>query len=323
MRLHHLIEYLDPTEVKAMVDKAFKNITAMDAEEDRAYLESGGKQFLDVAARISKRIDYTSYMRGWLKEIGEEYAQFDIGSLYYNIPTEEYSEFIAYAEELIAHGLFKLPYPKLIISMQYGGEHLLIVEQIEDKQHYDVSVFSYDKADKISTIARTDFLRLGGASMNVRFEKDGYAVDNTTITDMMTGGPVTALDDNDPFLSAVVSFICFFAALMGARGITTTKISQPDKLNKARLRRGKPPIYEIHEIKIVLGDQAYNPDGSHSTGNGTKKRMHWRRGHVRRLNTGKVTNVRPMLINPSVVGNPPPKPVYSVSKGPKVAASNA
>ena len=89
-------------------------------------------------------------------------------------------------------------------------------------------------------------------------------------------------------------------ALLNAKGVETEKVQAPTKLNKKRKSAGKPPIYEHRVIKIG----GLSPTGR-VVGVGmdrTSPAMHWRRGHVRTLPTGRKTPVRAALIGKSVHG---------------------
>jgi len=66
----------------------------------------------------------------------------------------------------------------------------------------------------------------------------------------------------------------------------------PEKLNRKREKNRKLPFYEYYILKIAGGSR------SDSLGGGThmSPRMHLRRGHPRRLQTGKITWVRPCVV---------------------------
>jgi hypothetical protein len=53
-------------------------------------------------------------------------------------------------------------------------------------------------------------------------------------------------------------------------------------------------------------------DGSEEGGTHASPRLHWRRGHVRRLANGKITNVRPTLVG-VMKGEEPKMPIYKIT----------
>jgi hypothetical protein len=73
-------------------------------------------------------------------------------------------------------------------------------------------------------------------------------------------------------------------SLINARGVELQTEPAPIKLNRKRIQRNKPPLYEHHTLKIggysssgrVLGVGA-----SHAS-----PRAHWRRGHIRTIRQG-------------------------------------
>lgn len=75
-------------------------------------------------------------------------------------------------------------------------------------------------------------------------------------------------------------------------------LPSPVKLNKKRAKRGKPPLYEYKVLDIVA-DVLQGPVSAskpHQGGSHASPRMHKRRGHVRRLTSGKQTWVRNAII---------------------------
>lgn len=83
--------------------------------------------------------------------------------------------------------------------------------------------------------------------------------------------------------------------LLSAKGVEQIITPAPHKLNKHRAQSGKPLIGEVREIVIRHGKKTYLSSGQ-ERGSHASPRMHWRRGHLRRLPNGEVTNVRPCLV---------------------------
>jgi len=97
------------------------------------------------------------------------------------------------------------------------------------------------------------------------------------------------------FMESVATAVVGAVPLLGAKGVATELVAAPDRLNKHRLKKGKVPLYEHRIIKI---------GGVSSSGRvvgvGMERaspRMHWRRGHVRTLPSGKKAAVRAALIS--------------------------
>lgn len=83
-------------------------------------------------------------------------------------------------------------------------------------------------------------------------------------------------------------------------------VSPPEKVNKKREKSGKQKLTGYITIKV---NQAIRE--KLSDGNGGTRRPHWRRGHIRRLNNGNITSVRPCMVNFS--GEPIEYKEYKVS----------
>lgn len=85
-------------------------------------------------------------------------------------------------------------------------------------------------------------------------------------------------------------------AVMNCENIEIQDLPTNHKLNKSRLKKGKLPFFEYKILGI--GEDSYKRTNHNSNSGDSKKRMHLRRGHLRRLETGKTTWVRNSVINP-------------------------
>jgi len=71
----------------------------------------------------------------------------------------------------------------------------------------------------------------------------------------------------------------------------------PTKLNKKRVKRDRPPLYEYKVLDIVADVMApVQASKPHQGGSHASPRMHKRRGHIRRLTSGKNTWVRNTIV---------------------------
>ena len=78
----------------------------------------------------------------------------------------------------------------------------------------------------------------------------------------------------------------------------------PTKLNKKRAKKNRIPLYE-YKILDIVADVLHSPTYSskpHQGGTHASPRMHKRRGHVRRLPSGKQTWVRNMIVGKPTAG---------------------
>lgn len=84
---------------------------------------------------------------------------------------------------------------------------------------------------------------------------------------------------------------------LACNNVSTVRHAAPDKLNRRRIRSGKPPLKDFHVLEIAgLGEGEGFGDGSGGV------RSHLRRGHVRRLSPERVTWVNATMVRGSRPG---------------------
>lgn len=91
-----------------------------------------------------------------------------------------------------------------------------------------------------------------------------------------------------------ISSVADFLLAYGATNVSVSRDADDNrKLNAARARRGKPPIFQYHHLVIEQNadSQAETRGGAHAS-----PAMHRRRGHFRRLGGGRRTYIRPCIV---------------------------
>jgi hypothetical protein len=88
--------------------------------------------------------------------------------------------------------------------------------------------------------------------------------------------------------------------IMSSKTTERHVIPAPEKLNRTRAKQGKVPIFS-HTLVEVRGVRIVNHDTGEVQVTDRHPRMHWRRGHIRRLRDGmgdirKVIWIAPMLV---------------------------
>ncbi|NSZ10077.1 MULTISPECIES: hypothetical protein [Agrobacterium] len=116
--------------------------------------------------------------------------------------------------------------------------------------------------------------------------------------------------DNDSSALLVENGVGIVKALLGALA-TPQAIRReepaPDKLNKSRAKKGRVPIRPVVVIDVRASQQlasAKRGEGSYTV------RPHWRRGHIRHLNDGRLIPIPPCCVNMET--GVPIKPEYVV-----------
>lgn len=110
-------------------------------------------------------------------------------------------------------------------------------------------------------------------------------------------GPPSCADIADPIMASLL--------LLGTDGIESEHITPPDKLNKARVKSGKPPLpdhWRVHTGPYVTAIMArgQRPVPTPPAGHHGRPIPHLRRGHLRHLHVrhgGGTTWVRDAVIN--------------------------
>lgn len=107
-----------------------------------------------------------------------------------------------------------------------------------------------------------------------------------------------APDSADEKLHMMSSGLYWFLGLLSSGMASVSNIPAPERLNKKRERNGKSPITE-HNVVTVR-----KVGGSHAPGSGDRRqvRLHWRRGHVRKMQNGTIAIVRPHLVGTRELG---------------------
>ena len=86
--------------------------------------------------------------------------------------------------------------------------------------------------------------------------------------------------------------------MLDAAVVQTDIIRAPEKLNRARVRRGKLPIYDYHVINLSRRSRPVTLPESIGVGERNCMRLHFRRGHWRHFETFKT------WVNWTLVGDP-------------------
>jgi hypothetical protein len=185
----------------------------------------------------------------------------------------------------------RLPYESVVLEFagdaDGGGKDKLVLamEQIGDNiQCYRVHNREARESRKqwVADNVRYDFIGISGHSPTIGL----HHADFGTFDDW----PEYYKDMAALILGSVVEFCAALACKnVDARDV----IVPPEKLNRARVRRGKSPLH-VYRVLSISGQSANSDDrgGTHAS-----PRIHLRRGHIRRLPIG------PVWVNACVVGD--------------------
>lgn len=104
---------------------------------------------------------------------------------------------------------------------------------------------------------------------------------------------------NDEYLAYLWSQVRAICIALDAEVATETVIRAPHKLNEKRTKAGKPPLHDYRVVDLARRHRVANPLGV--PGSGSKKRLHFRRGHWRHFEASK-TWVRWCLVGDPDLG---------------------
>jgi len=106
-------------------------------------------------------------------------------------------------------------------------------------------------------------------------------------------GDALTFKDDETIVSVAQASIGLLQAMLNARGMDVTTELAPERLNKARIKKGRVPLYEHHTVKI---------GGISSSGNvigvgmdRASPRKHFRRGHIRVLHRGDINEKKTVI----------------------------
>jgi hypothetical protein len=91
----------------------------------------------------------------------------------------------------------------------------------------------------------------------------------------------------------VLQFVLGATVLLMSKDVETVTVPAPDRLNKARSRKGRVPIRESRIIKIKTHARASQERAAREF---SSPRMHWRRGHFRRVREDLIVPVAPTIV---------------------------
>lgn len=236
-----------------------------------------------------------------------------------NISLEALKVSIDYARELIKFGVFALPFDVCYFEMPLKDENT------NDEDLYSYGTLCWTHGNTIlgrfyawysegTQCGRTTFDVLKCSQYRPAILKDrrffwGSRVDdsvpivrNSYLKDKFLKQSVVD-DSDDP------AGVCEAAAMFGSviplmgvgalalSGLSKERVEISEKHNRARLRNGKEPLFAHTKLTVPF-------DTSPKSGNNIRCMLfgknspclHWRRGHVRRLSSGKITGVKPCLV---------------------------
>lgn len=215
---------------------------------------------------------------------------FDFGS---TVPTQEQ---ISFGLSLIRQDMFKLPFPvtafKCIDSADNHGLAIAWVDQDECLQII-ITIQANNGENKTRPFVFMTKLdsKDGDGEYHIMFQEK-----------WMRPGHKEKL--STALIDSAMDIVGYVVMLMAKNGVERIYHPAPEKLNKRRAKKGKPPIGDTYVVKLTAHPVSEEGRG----GTHASPRPHWRRGHYRRLDGGtRVVPVAPSLVNADIFDGSPPK----------------
>lgn len=195
---------------------------------------------------------------------------------------------------------FRIPYPTITIEFATPGrvitKHLIVAAEVDITNPVVQKAMCGQETDsKIATIVMTMVFQGVWTIVPTGF----VMLDRSEVTD---GGsrisffPFTTLPqllkqfgdvEQDNYLNitkAHVTPLCEFIAALSCTNVGTETHQEAYRDNEKRVRQGKLPIYETKTLTLNVSSE--KKGGKGGGGSSTTKRQHFRRGHIRHLQSG-------------------------------------
>lgn len=199
--------------------------------------------------------------------------------------------------DMVNSQIAALPYPEVVFCQRVETEHegaleeLLLIREQRGKGPAGFSIRTYNRCVGV------DHWFFCGYTAWFRYADTATEFETDWIADPIKSLPADFLAQYPNFAAQYVghhtAFFLSALAALSSKGPEIRVRPAPEKLNKQRAKKGKPPLFEyrIVEIPAWAKAKAEGLGGTHAS-----PRLHWRRGHERRLGEDRKTFVHACLV---------------------------
>jgi hypothetical protein len=180
----------------------------------------------------------------------------------------------------------RLPYPLTVLEFTVAGKNwLLAMSQQPDQENIDCAVLS-DLHGSWGYACSFE-ITPNGVGRSGGWQHHGFIADgNDDAKRILMGGCANAV-------------LAFLLALKCSN--VRQKVISPSKLKtKIAVDSGRWPPFEYRVLEIKPGRACKKPNNGGTTH--ASPRLHWRRGHIRRLPSGDLTWVQPCMVGDKEAG---------------------
>lgn len=223
------------------------------------------------------------------------------------MPIELLKAGIEFADQLNVFGILGLPFPEtafLIGPMEedsdveltaLGSVYYMLPVCWQDGDRISGQIFCVGENGQVT----------GGATLvsppaGIALKEWSEDADYAKRTDKIA--PLWGHDDTLTSMKLFGGWVLAALGCLNSEGLETTTTRAPKFINGVREKKGKPPIFSLHRISIDLS-KVRMPGMKGADMTHASPRLHWRRGHIRRLAVGRMTIVRPCLVGEASLGH--------------------
>lgn len=266
----------------------------------------------NYAGNVSELIEMFSYKR-LLPESPESDTTLDLVTMYkymaehaqifiFDNSIEMSQDLFIYGQKLAKSEIFPVPSENFIFQIPIAFTPYSVKTRWGVDQTHLIMLGSFVRGQGPKTMfSFTEFFRVAdgrfstsGNHISVGLNKDGQFVpswaDVCENPDFTPG--IKELRDAI-YASTIVAVELM--VILTAKGIENIFVAAPEKLNRRRAKRGKPPLRAYHIVRLP-GRRSDQAAGGGICGGRNSPRRHWRRGHLRHMRSGKVTAIPPCWV---------------------------
>lgn len=206
-------------------------------------------------------------------------------------------EHIEFGRDLYKQGLLQMPFfDTLIEFIQPDGHRAVCLVRYGQGEPAGGHVFAFDENARRWTL----FAWVFAPPLSIIMSDPTFALAGRSPDGFVAFPPLNRQDLSDEETSLVQDWAGYWSLVfMATPSILMSKsarretVTASPKLNAARVRQGKAPIEDRTVIRI--GEASAGRNGL-VDGDRRPPRMHWRRGHIRRISGDRLIPVAPTIV---------------------------
>lgn len=259
-------------------------------------------EFADAMSSVTSKVES-------VKALLQQAVTFDFGQV---SPENEHTEF---GLDLLSRRLLRLPYDVTFFSC--GSGHFICHMAKEGDAEYAATLKDTTKGIEWNSaleearvvfvpgtlfVTQLDVTKLGSVIPSSEVVTRGHYPHNFEVrwwhiagcTNKLPHMTPISLEDQQADACRSAGVVAGLVAMLMSKDVESVRRAPPDALNRQRKRKGKALINDVYEVRIRL--RAASQSKQDSGGSHASPRMHWRRGHYRKIGE-RLVPVAPCIVN--------------------------